>query len=288
MNIPQKTKINLYKSIICIAVAAGAALSATAATACLGHPGQKCGGKETLPADEIRAEILQQPTLDERGNAMALKLSFADNTPVTLDKLKTVHTKKIHLLVIDDSLTDYHHLHPEVSDKVGMYNFVFKPNTAHSYRVFTDITPVNGSQRFLISDIKGAAPCESNCITHNTPDTKTLEGFTYSLTSDKELKVGKDSMLTLTISEPSGNSTAPVKRLEPVMGAYAHLVGFYENRKTIAHIHPMGKEPEKESDRGDGVLTFHFKPQRAGFVNFFAQVLIDGKMRFIPFGYEVK
>src|ERR1700733_11310452 len=32
--------------------------------------------------------------------------------PVTLTDLKEVHTQKIHLLIIDDSLEDYSHVHP--------------------------------------------------------------------------------------------------------------------------------------------------------------------------------
>lgn len=42
----------------------------------------------------------------------------------------------------------------------------------------------------------------------------------------------------------------PVKNLEPVMGAFAHIVGFYDVFKTVAHVHPMGIEPTQASDRG--------------------------------------
>lgn len=42
-----------------------------------------------------------------------LRLANKDGSPVLLSDLEEAHTKKLHLLIIDRSLTDYHHEHPQ-------------------------------------------------------------------------------------------------------------------------------------------------------------------------------
>ena len=79
-----------------------------------------------------------------------------------------------------------------------------------------------------------------------------------------------------------------VNVLEPVMGAFAHMVGFYEDYESIAHIHPMGAEPTENTERGGPTLQFHIEPEQAGYLKLFAQVQIDGKQIFAPFSILVK
>jgi len=84
-----------------------------------------------------------------------------------------------------------------------------------------------------------------------------------------------------------GADGAVVRTLEPVMGAYAHLVGFYEDRTTVEHIHPMGPEPTRATDRGEGTLRFRTTPQKAGLMRLFAQFKLDGKERFARFTLQI-
>jgi hypothetical protein len=73
--------------------------------------------------------------------------------------------------------------------------------------------------------------------------------------------------------------------LEPVMGAYAHLVAIDEARSGFAHLHPAAAEPVR-----DGPLTrLNFRAQfpRAGRYVIWAEVKVGGHERFIPFWCEV-
>lgn len=115
--------------------------------------------------------------------------------------------------------------------------------------------------------------------------TATIEGLTYAVTFDGPLKVGAATLGKLTVRDASG---AVFPTLEPIMGAYAHLVGFSEDFKTIAHIHPMGEEPKSASDRGAGELEFHIQPEKAGLVRLFAQVQIGGQSKFVPFTLNIE
>ena len=114
----------------------------------------------------------------------------------------------------------------------------------------------------------------------------TVEGYTFKLSFENEnLIVGTPVMGKIIVTNEKGE---PVKTLEPVMAAYAHIVGFSENRQSVVHLHPMGAEPTKKTDRGGSELEFHLQPISPGFIKLFAQVKINGKELFAPFGIIIK
>ena len=213
------------------------------------------------------------------------KLSRAtDNAPITSDDLKVVHTKKIHLLVIDPSLTDYHHIHPEATVTAGEYTFDFTPLKAGAYRAWADVTPVATSiQEYVPADMGvpsiGNAEIDKTITTHVTVD-----GYTFELAMDAPLKVGQATLATITVTKDG----KPVENLQPLLGAFAHVVGFNEDFHTVLHAHPLGAEPESESSRGGSKLEIHLQPEHTGFYKLFAQVRINDKIIFAPFCIEAK
>jgi hypothetical protein len=77
-------------------------------------------------------------------------------------------------------------------------------------------------------------------------------------------------------------------KLEPVMGAFAHMVAFPADLGSVTHVHPMGPEPKTAADRGGPDLTFHVEPDKPGFQKFFLQTQIGGKDKFAAFGLNVE
>jgi hypothetical protein len=71
------------------------------------------------------------------------------------------------------------------------------------------------------------------------------------------------------------------------MGAYAHIVGIADDFETIAHVHPLGAEPTSPEQRGGPDFDFHVEPAKPGFLKLFAQVRVDGRDVFLPFGVTV-
>src|SRR6185295_12096936 len=76
--------------------------------------------------------------------------------------------------------------------------------------------------------------------------TSEVDGFNFILkfdaSADGKLKANQPISGQLTVIAPDG---LPYKQLQPVMAAFAHLVAFNEDRKTVLHIHPEGPEPDK-------------------------------------------
>ena len=262
----------------------------------------KCGMRlvpRFIPASSVyntpgEASISLTPTLDRplaAGQPSAVTLRLArkkDSAPVTPDDLLVVHTERIHLLIIDSSLTDYHHIHPLPAATPGDYTFTFTPQKPGAYRIFADVVPVLSSvQEYVVCDLPATAPGEP--ITDRASTTVSDVGTVrFALKWDT-------GGLPVRARQPVGGSIAvahaadgrPFTQLEPIMGTYAHLVGFHEDRVTVLHIHPTGLEPQRPEDRGGPAFTFRFYAPKAGFYRFYVQTQIGGQSVFAPFGLTV-
>lgn len=260
----------------------------TAATS-MSHDGMGHGG-EKMEAVDARNTVklaLEPAAALEAGKTtqVTVKLNAAtDGKPLTFDDLKEAHTKKLHLLVIDPSLSDYHHIHPVAGKNPGEYVFDFTPLKNDSYRVWADVIPVATDKQEYVQADMGSPAEERASIDKATSMTATVEGYTFTLSLDGEPKAGAPVMGSVTVSKDG----QPFTQLEPVMGAFAHVVGFTEDYNSVLHVHPMGKEPSSDAERGGPKLEFHIEPEKAGFVKLFAQVRIGGKDIFAPFGITVK
>lgn len=233
----------------------------------------------------VRLTLVPQRRL-QRGKEVDVYAKLTSNEGLYIlneNDLKTVHGEKFHLLVVDPTLTDYQHIHPVPTATPGLYHFTFTPKLTGGYRAWANITPVaTGIQEHPYTDM-------GNPQGINIAKTEKYDvwagGYHFRLSFDKEPVSGEASVGTITITDASGR---PVTALEPIMGAYGHIVGFQDDFRTIVHIHPMGREPNDKGDRGGPTLTFHLEPERAGFIKLFAQVRMAGKDVFVPFGVNVR
>lgn len=218
--------------------------------------------------------------------ATVIRLTGADGKPLSLDQLEVAHTEKIHLLVIDQSLTDYHHLHPGAGDKPGEYRFDFAPKFGGTYHVWADLVPkATGKQEYSETTLKVDGPPGTP---NNTVNTKAeVDGYRFDFTTENNapLQSGKATMVMVKVTGPDG---LEFSKLEPVMGAFAHLVAFPADLASVTHIHPMGAEPKTAEERGGPDLSFHVEPDKPGYQKFFLQTQIDGKDKFAAFGLKVE
>lgn len=250
------------------------------------HINHEHSSKQSSAQPTIKLSILPIEDKDQ-GKHVKMKLSkLEDESPVPPELLKEMHTEKVHLLIIDDSLTDYSHIHPKPTKEPGVYEFDWAPTKKDAnYRMWADLHPLDTDQQeYAIADLTAS---QTKGTIDKTPSSEsTLDGLTFKLSFENpELQAGKATMGKVTITDDKGK---PVTNLEPLMGAFAHIVGFSYDFQSIVHIHPMGKEPTNPSDRGGPDLQFHIEPEKAGFLKLFVQVKINGKEIFAPFGLVVK
>lgn len=267
-------------------LAAALCLWAGAARADAGHGHD--AAVETPGPGLVAETQMENPLIARTKSGVMLRLRHSDadgGMPLFWDELTPAHDSRIHLMIVDRTLTDYHHEHPMRTDTEGSYAFFMTPKTSCPYKVWAQVFFKNGKEDVTSFTLPGREECKDAQPDRSVNDEATVDGYHFTLRRDTDgLTRGANTMLTLHVADKDGQS---VEELEPVMGAYAHLVGFYDDYETMAHIHPMGEEPAGAHDRGGPDLMFHFRPERAGFVRLFAQVKIGGKMVFVPFGMTV-
>ena len=240
---------------------------------------------EKTSASTINVEILSQEFASGSPTEAEVRLTDADGEPVTPDQLELAHTKKLHLLLIDESLTDYQHAHPEATDTPGVYRFPFTPRFGGEYHIWADVVPTaTGQQEYAKTRITVSGAQGEKSETVNTTDELNGRKFTFTIEDGQPLEAGKASLVKIKITNADGSDFTS---LEPLMGAFAHMVGFTGALDTVTHVHPMGVEPTSNSERGGPELTFHVVPAKAGYLKLFLQTQVDAKDEFAAFGFNV-
>ena len=226
----------------------------------------------------------------EAGKALTVKVRMAkaDKSPLLLDDLLVMHTQPIHLLIEEPGMGDYHHEHPVPTETRGEYEFTFTPQKSSPYRIWADIVPeATGVQELPFADLPSAGEPGPLADTA-TRYTSSAAGYQFTLAlangNDMPLKAQQARGMTINVTDSTGK---PVTQLEPVMNAFAHLVGFHADYQTVVHLHPSGGDVLNDTLRGGPSLGFIFFPPKAGFIRLYCQVKINGKMLFAPFNVNV-
>jgi hypothetical protein len=218
---------------------------------------------------------------------VTVTLTRNDGTPVAPKDLLVMHTEKMHLLIIDQGLSDYHHEHPTPLDAPGVYAFLFTPKMPGPYRIFADVVPVESSvQEYVVADLLAATAGEV-VKERQARLLNEVGGLRFAMSFDGDvgdITAGRPIAGTLTVSTADGK---PFNQLQPVMGAFAHLVAFSEDRKTVLHIHPEGPDLKDATQRGGPALKFKLYAPQSGFYRLFAQFQIDGVPVFVPFNLRI-
>jgi hypothetical protein len=230
----------------------------------------------TLKAD-------REPARDEPVE-FTLTLSTASGKPIGPADLMVAHTRKLHLLVVDPTLSDYQHVHPEPGRRAGEWKFNLTPARAGIYRVFADFTPA-ATQRGLYAAADFTVPGTVPTVINADNTTWQQRGYNFTLDLPDLLHAGQPTDLRFRI-ESQGAIKEPVP-LRPVMGAFAHLVAFDEARSGFAHLHPMETDLAKAPDALRPELNFKVTIPEPGRYVIWAQVDLAGAEVFAPFWLDV-
>ena len=248
---------------------------------------------------------------------IVLSLRTASGKPIGPVDLLVTHTKLLHLMVVDPSLRDYQHIHPVPGRAPGDWEADLTPQRAGRYLVFADFTPaatargLYASAEFSVPGTPDLPPPTDNWINEE-------DGLRCTLTPDAPIRARAVVNLTLTVesvwpwhghlARASGRDTGilpvssderldsdlpPVAEdrqpvpLEPVMGAYAHLVAFDAARSGFAHLHPQQVDSGWRPDLYRPQLNFRVQIPQPGRFVIWSQIKTGGRERFAPFWIEV-
>lgn len=215
------------------------------------------------------------------------RLVTSTGKPLGPEDLVVAHTEKLHLLIVDPSLTDYQHVHPKPTGAPGEWAFSFTPRAGGNYRIFSDFTPVaTGRGLYAHADLQVAGPALSrNSASESLPAIVVdKDGWRFELASkDGPVRAGAAAELNLTVSRAGEASIT----LDTVMDAFAHLVAFDVERGGFAHLHPNETDISKPLSGVRPRLSFRVTIPKAGHYVIWSQLSVQGKERFVPFWIEV-
>jgi hypothetical protein len=242
-----------------------------------------------IPVVAVRSPVVmtlesEVPPAKDQPAQFTLRLRTASGKPIGPADLLVAHTEKLHLLIVDPTLSDYQHIHPKPGRRVGEWKFSLTPDRAGAYRVFADFTPI-ATQRGLYASADFTVPGTVPTVFQQTSTTVRTGGYIFTLDVPALLRAGQPADLRFRI-ESQGKVKDPVP-LQPVMGAFAHLVAFDEARSGFAHLHPMEVDLSKPPDSLRPELNFKVTIPRPGRYAIWAQVNFGGAEKFVPFWVEV-
>jgi hypothetical protein len=243
-----------------------------------------------IPVIAVRSPVSMTLTSDAPARAgqpvrVTVRLATSTGKPLAPADLRVEHTRRLHLLLVDPSLDDYQHLHPEPGARPGDWEFEFTPRFGGDYRVFADFVPIATSRGLYAgTDFRVEGPLHPAEFNRPTQETVEQSGVRFHLrVAEGAVRAGVTADLIFSVERVDGGEVA----LQPVMDAYAHLVAFDSARGGFAHLHPMDAGMAQAPDRRQPTLRFKVTIPEPGPYVVWAQVGLEGRDVFVPFWLNV-
>ena len=193
--------------------------------------------------------------------------------------LAVTHTERMHVMIIDPSLDDYHHVHPTADGASNTYSFEFTPEQAGEYHLFAEMVPVRTKRQVVAL---GSINVEGNAgtATAKTRLESQVSDYVFRLQAE-DFRKGRDTPVGVAIKRLDGEDVD----LELTMGALGHMVAFDSERNGYKHMHPV--EFPMATIGNDSQLQFLVNLPNEGHYRLFAQVRINGEEIFAPFDIQM-
>lgn len=214
---------------------------------------------------------------------VVVRLATATGKPIGENDLLISHTRKLHLLIVDETLEDYQHVHPEPGETPGDWRFRFKPLHSGPYRVFADFMPMaTGRGLYSSTDVNVSAGPQMKAAPSSRSLVQDRGALRFELQTGS-IKAGQAADLVFQVARTDGRPVG----LRPVMDAFAHLVAFDIQRSGFAHLHPLETDLSRPPDVAGPRLSFRVTIPNPGRYVIWAQMNIDGEEVFVPFSVDV-
>ena len=155
-----------------------------------------------------------------------------------------VHTKPLHFLMVSTDLAYFEHQHPRLGPD-GRFRLAWTFPRAGRYFLFADFTPADGDNQILRETLDIGPVHPVSAAPRLVPDTeqaKTVGDTRISLAvRPGGMRVGKQSLLTYTLTDPYGRDRID---MQPILGVMGHLIALRGDAQTLVHTHALhGVQP---------------------------------------------
>ncbi len=219
--------------------------------------------------------LRSDPALPKAGTPVAITLSVAEQKigdPIT--EFESVHDKLMHLIIVNNDLSYFAHLHPHLRD--GIFSITHAFPESGEYKIWADAKPKGGAQ--TLAAFRLAVGGQPNRKAELVPDTnfskKSQDGkYQVRLKLPEKISAGKSVSISFELTEANGK---PLADMEPLMGAGGHCVIISGDAREFLHVHPL---EEVEHDwRGGPEVAFQATFPRAGLYRIWGQFQHKGEV----------
>lgn len=198
-----------------------------------------------------------------------------------------VHEKRFHLFVISRDLQHYRHLHPN-QDANGAWIEELTLPVEGEYRVYADVLPTGARPQLLVGTLRVGGPAGASTPPVTLEPDRSLERTIGDLHVRLSLPRGglvAHGHQTLQFHFTHAETGAPVRDLQPYLGAWGHTVMVSEDLAHFVHAHPS----EALGATGGGPqLTFAASPPAPGTYRVWTQIVRAGAVETVVFTLSVQ
>ena len=204
-----------------------------------------------------------------------------------------VYTKLIHLIIVDESLTYFQHLHPTQTEDGFQITTTFP--TDGSYHLYINFQPYGAIEQQMAFTVvvgdKDALPKSTQ--SPDTTLTKQFDQYLVTLAYPQPLTAGQLSLgqqeLAFTLKD--AKTKRPVTDLKPYLAAFGHLSMINEATFDFIHVHPSTLTPPAPNSSGGPTVKFLplglYGPITPGIYRVFAEFNPDNSLLTTEFTIKI-
>lgn len=201
------------------------------------------------------------------------------------------YTKFLHLIVVNSSLTEYQHLHPEYKD--GWFEVPVIFANEGRYNLYLDFVPLGAVEQQIGLSLKTAG-FNGNKKASEAEDLgpKEVDGYKVEMKFGAPLEADKLSKMTQRVIFEITKEGRPVTNLKPYLGAFGHLIMINTTTYEYYHVHTSAFRELKDNEVGGPDVEFLpmavYQPFKPGTYKIFAQFNPDGHLITVDFNARVE
>jgi hypothetical protein len=184
-----------------------------------------------VPAGTTYNINLQVDTPPKAGEVTQLSFAVTEQKAGDpLQRFELLHDRLMHLIIVDESLSYFEHVHPALQTDVFLLSHVFP--VEGRYKLWAEVKPADGEPVLAAFRLnvaagrsrapKGEPPAESR--------------YRVRLNPSSRAPLHEPVELVFEVADSAGR---PVTDLEPLMAAGGHCVVISSDLRDFVHVHPV-------------------------------------------------
>jgi hypothetical protein len=217
--------------------------------------------------DVMKMKLTTPQSINEQQEVLLQFVPTGANNELV--ELEVVHEQKLHLIIVNEDLSFFSHLHPKFTGNA--YELAFTFPKGGRYLLYADYKAVGYEPTVDQLELYVEGATDTGAVELTERLVVAQDGITVEL--------NKENLQALKALVYKDGAPLPASGIDDFLGAKAHVVMIHTESKEFLHVHPMVHDEEL-------VLHAHFN--RQGSYRVWVQFLIKGRLYTTDFVLQVE